>query len=357
MLLSIVIAYVHRLLFSNIIDSLALQHLEIRNSLDIMHCEKNFAENLIKTICGVKEKDSVKVRRDIQREGTRQHLWMTRDPNNANRMLKPAANYVLSAQEFDIFCTRLENLKVPSNYCSEIGSHIRNRKFGALKSHDYHILMQTLLPLALRGLMDVNTRMAIMRVCRIFRRLCCKVWDPAQEDNLREDVAITMCLMEINFPLTFFDVMSHHPVHLVEELFVLGPTQVRWMYPIERTMMTLKSHVKNRARPEASIAHGYLLDETMGFATSYMHGFDVVRRRVWDADPEDCEEFEVLEGASTDYSLSRAQRDAIHKFVLRNNTLTAHLYRYVPFTCYHLCSKLVAFGYNVEWGALKLCGH
>lgn len=304
-----------------------VQHLEIRNTLDIMHCEKNICENVLKTICGWKEKDSVRVRRDMQREGIRQHLWMTRDPNNNSRMLKPRANYVLTAKEFDIFCTRLEKLKVPSGYCSDIGSHIRNKKFGALKSHDYHILMQTLLPLALRGLMDPTTRMAIMRLSRVFRRICCKVLDPAQEDNLMEDVAITMCLMEMTFPPTFFDIMSHLPMHLVKELFILGPCQVRWMYPIERTMMTLKSHVKNRARPEASIAHGYLLEETMGFATSYMHGYDVVTRRVWDADPEDCAEFEVLQGASTEVTLSRAERDSIHKFVLRNNTLTAPLYR------------------------------
>ena len=323
--------YCHNIVLTLLSVGMRMQHLDIRNLLDIMHCEKNIAENLIKTICGVKEKDSVKVRRDMQREGIRPHLWMTRDPNNASRMLKPVANYVLTAREFDIFCMRLENLKVPSEYCSDIGSHIRNKKFGALKSHDYHILMQTLLPLALRGLMEANTRMAIMRVCRIFRRLCCKVWDPLQEENLREDVAITMCLVEMTFPPTFFDIMSHLPMHLVEELIILGPTQVRWMYPIERTMMTLKNHVKNRARPEASIAHGYLLDETMGFATSYMHGFNVVRRRVWDADPEDSAEYEVLEGAPSDYSLTRAQRDAIHKFVLRNNTLTASYYRYSNF--------------------------
>ena len=177
-------------------------HLEIRNTLDIMHCEKNFAENLLKTICGYKEKDSVRVRRDMEREGIRRHLWMVWDSNNAARMLKPAPNYVLTAQEFDVFYTRLENLKVPFGYCSELGTHIRNRQFGALKSHDYHILMQTLIPLALRGLMERNTRMAIMRACRVFRRICCKVWDPAQADDLREDVAITMCLMEISFPPT-----------------------------------------------------------------------------------------------------------------------------------------------------------
>ena len=207
----------------------------------------------------------------MQREGIRPHLWMVRDPNDNSRMLKLAANYVLSPKEFNIFCDRLEKIKVPSGYCSEISCHIRNRKFGALKSHDYHILMQSLIPLALRGLMEQNTRMAIMRSCRVFRRICCKVWDLAQTDNLREDVAITMCLMEISFPPNFFDIMSHLPIHLVQELFVLGPVQVCWMYLVERTMMTLKNHVTNRARLEASIAHGYLLDETMGFATSYMH--------------------------------------------------------------------------------------
>ena len=305
-----------------------LQHLEIRNTLDVMHCEKNFCENILKTICGFHEKDSVRVRRDMEREGIKKHLWMVRDPRNQSRMVKPVANYVLTAKEFDIFCTRLETLKIPTGYCSEIGGHIRNRKFGALKSHDYHILMQTLLPLALRGLMEKNTRLAIMRSCRLFRRICSKVWDPTQAEDLCEEAAVTMCLMEITFPPTFFDIMSHLPLHLVKELIILGPVQVRWMYPVERTMMTLKNHVKNRARPEASISHGYLLDETMGFATSYMHGFDVVRRRVWDADPEDCEEFEVLEGATTDYKLSRLERDAIHRFVLRNSTLTEPYYRY-----------------------------
>src|SRR5436305_632197 len=100
------------------------------------------------------------------------------------------------------------------------------------------------------------------------------------------------------------------------------------MYPIKQSMRTLKNHVKNRARPKASIAHGYLLEETMGFATSYMYGFDVVGRRVWDANPEDCAEYEVLEGGYVDFNLSQAQRDAIHKFVLRNNTPIAPLYRY-----------------------------
>ena len=75
----------------------------------------------------------------------------------------------------------------------------------------------------------------------------------------------------------------------------------------------------------------------MAFATSYMHGFDVVRQRVQDADLKDCGEFEVLEGASIDIILTRAQRDAIHKFVLRNNTLTT------PFYMFDFSQKLMGY--------------
>ena len=40
----------------------SLQHLQIRNTLDLMHCKKNYAENVMKTICGAKEKGSLLVR-------------------------------------------------------------------------------------------------------------------------------------------------------------------------------------------------------------------------------------------------------------------------------------------------------
>lgn len=127
-----------------------------------MHCEKNFAENVLKTIVG--NKDSIKVRLDLKHEKIRPHLCLTPDPRNPGKMLKPFAPYVLTPEEFDTFCTRLESVKVPSEYCSNMSSYIRNKKFGALKSHDYHVLIQTLLPMALRGLMEDGPRMAIMRV-------------------------------------------------------------------------------------------------------------------------------------------------------------------------------------------------
>jgi hypothetical protein len=90
------------------------------------------------------------------------------------------------------------------------------------------------------------------------------------------------------------------------------------MYPIERYMKTLKDYVWNMARLEASMAEGYLKDECIGFITDYLQRFDVVQRRVWDAEEEYSDAEEVLEGAGKPYIMSAAQRDVAHKYVLEN---------------------------------------
>jgi hypothetical protein len=99
-------------------------------------------------------------------------------------MMKPHAPYVLTAEEFEVFGQTIESLKMPSGYSSSLGKHIRGRKFGSLKSHNYHVLMQQIMPLALRGLLTEGARMAVMRMCKIFRRLCMKVYNPADFDSL-----------------------------------------------------------------------------------------------------------------------------------------------------------------------------
>jgi hypothetical protein len=90
--------------------------------------------------------------------------------------------------------------------------------------------------------------------------------------------------------------MTHLPYHLVQELDLCGPVTTRWMYPIERYMKTLKGYVWNMARPEASMAEGYLKDECIGFVTEYLQRFDVVHKRVWDAEEEYGDAEEVVEG-------------------------------------------------------------
>jgi hypothetical protein len=160
--------------------------------------------------------------------------------------------------------------------------------------------------------------MAIMRMCKIFRCICTKVYNSAEFESLQVDVAESMTLLEMEFPPSFFDIMTHLSYHLVQELDLCGLVSTRWMYSVERYMKTLKGYVQNMARPEASMAEGYVKDECIGFVTEYLQRFDVVQRRVWDANEEYGEVEEALEGAGKPYMLSSALRDVAHKYVLQN---------------------------------------
>jgi hypothetical protein len=231
------------------------QDLLIRFTLDVVHYEMNLAKNFLKTITGLK--DTVKVRRDLQRKGIRKHLWLTTDPRRAGKLMKPAAPYVLSDAEFDVFASTIESLRTPSGYASVLGKHIRSKKFGGLKSHDYHVLMQELMPLALRGLLKPGPRLAVMRMSKVFRRICTKVYNLADFESLKVDVAESMALLETEFPPSFFDIMTHLPYHLVEELELCGPVATRWMYHVERYMKTLKDYVQNMARPISAVDEAY----------------------------------------------------------------------------------------------------
>jgi hypothetical protein len=50
--------------------------------------------------------------------------------------------------------------------------------------------------------------------------------------------------------------------------------QYQWMYPIERFLRTLKSFVKNKARPEGAIAEVVVLQERVTLCFMYLHGIE-----------------------------------------------------------------------------------
>jgi hypothetical protein len=72
-----------------------------------MHCEKNkLAKNILRTITW--EKDTVKVKQDLQCKGLRPHLWLIPNSRRPGKFLKPVASFVLTTSEFDVFCSTIE---------------------------------------------------------------------------------------------------------------------------------------------------------------------------------------------------------------------------------------------------------
>jgi hypothetical protein len=123
---------------------------------------------------------------------------------------------------------------------------------------------------------------------------------------------------------TFFDMMTHLLVHLMEELFICGPIHTRWMYPIERYLKTLKGYVRNKARLEGSMAKGYALEEALGFWTKYLQDFIATTQHVWDEKEDPMTYHEVLEGGGRPQIMNANVRDMAHSFVLRNVKLMAN---------------------------------
>ncbi|GKV48031.1 hypothetical protein SLEP1_g54870 [Rubroshorea leprosula] len=94
----------------------------IRHNLDVMHCEKNFFDNIIHTVMDdSSSKDNVKSRMDLPLYCDREELHLYYDHGFASNIAH---------------CVNLAELRL-------VG----------LKSHDCHIFMQRLIPIAFRGLL------------------------------------------------------------------------------------------------------------------------------------------------------------------------------------------------------------
>ena len=95
-----------------------------------------------------------------------------KDPDDLHPMktdkggLRPAS-YTLTKEEKEILFEVLRSMKVPSGFSSNIKGIINmtEKKFQNLKSHDCHVLMTQLLPIALRGILTKNIRQPIMKLC------------------------------------------------------------------------------------------------------------------------------------------------------------------------------------------------
>ena len=153
-----------------------------------------------------------------------------------NGVILLAACYSLTSNEKREFLKFFKEVKVLDGYVSNISRRIQvnERKIFRLKSHDCHVLMQQLLPLAICGVLYKNVCPAIVELCSCFKQSCSKVLKTDQLEHLQNDIIVTLCKLEKIFPSSFFYIMIHLPVHLVNVAKVAGLVQYRWMYPIER---------------------------------------------------------------------------------------------------------------------------
>ncbi|XP_021758669.1 uncharacterized protein LOC110723633 [Chenopodium quinoa] len=244
----------------------------VRHSLDVMHIEENVCDSLIGTLLNIpgKTKDGKKSRDDLKHMGIRDELHAV--TNEKGRAYLPPAAYTLSRKEKIEFCESLAGVKVPEGYSSDIRSlvNMETLKLVGLKSHDFHVLMQHLLPVAIRSILPKNVRYAIIRLCGFFHAIYSKVIDPRELTALEDEIVEILCQLEMFFPPSFFDIMIHLLIHLVREIRYCGPIHMRNQWCFERKMRTYKGYVKNAFHPEGCIAERLFYEEVLAYSNDYV---------------------------------------------------------------------------------------
>ncbi|KAK1663795.1 hypothetical protein QYE76_051954 [Lolium multiflorum] len=174
-----------------------------------------------------------------------------------------------SGEEID---TLLKGVKVPFGYSGIISRYMdpKKRNFSGMKSHDCHVMMTQILPVAIRGIMDDHVRATLTGLCNFFDVITRKSISVKKLARLQEEIVVILCELEMYFPPAFFDVMVHLLVHIMDDIISLGPAFLHNMMPFERMNGVIKGYVRNRSHPDGSIVQGWLTEECISFCTNYL---------------------------------------------------------------------------------------
>ena len=158
------------------------------------------------------------------------------DEVEEGRLYMPPAQYTLTDEQKRLFCLVLKGVRFPDGYAADIRHlvHVLEKKIVGLKSHDNHILLQHLLPLAIRKILPERVCVALPRVSNFFKQICSPTIRVSDMINLEVEIAETLSILETIFVPSFFDVMVHLMVHLPAQVRIGGPVHFRSMWSVER---------------------------------------------------------------------------------------------------------------------------
>ncbi|GJV53955.1 hypothetical protein Tco_1449696 [Tanacetum coccineum] len=244
--------------------------LTLKHNLDVMHIEKNVLESILNTLLmNDKSKDTAKARQDLKILGIRSGLWLGQNKNG--KCSKPQAAYSFKPEDRKKFCQFIKGVKLPDGFGSNFKHKVTDNdtNITGLKSHDCHIMMQRLLPYGLHQYLPPDVAKPLIELCLFFKQICSQTLKVDEMLKAQSKVIDILCNLELIYPPAFFDIMIHLVIHLPLEAIFGGPIRPRWMYPFEKYMKKLKKYVRNKAKPEGSIAEGYVAEEALTFSSYY----------------------------------------------------------------------------------------
>ncbi|MCO5567180.1 hypothetical protein L7F22_020868 [Adiantum nelumboides] len=212
-----------------------------------MHIFKNVGHSLWQHLVGFK--DTAATRNDLKDQNSKPNLWPLFDETGRETTYAPAP-WVLTAEEVQTINTRIQLIRTPTGYgasCQNLFT-LDDKSLSGLKTHDWHNFVKI---------------------------------DKGLIPQKKHECIELLCLMEKELPTSFFDIQIHLLIHLVDEIEFAGVVFARWMFWAERFMRVLKGYVRQKARPEGSMAEGWMLEECMYYVCEYLERTIFEAPRVW----------------------------------------------------------------------------
>jgi hypothetical protein len=159
----------------------------------------------------------------------------------------------------------------PDGYAANLrrGVNLTTLRINGLKTHDYHVWIERLLPVMVRGYVPDHVWQVLAELSFFFRQLCAKELSLGVVTELEKMAPVLLCKLEQIFPPGFFLSMQHLLLHLPAQTRMGGPVQWRWCYAIERVLKTLRKKTGNKCQIEGSLTEGFCLEEVSNFTTTY----------------------------------------------------------------------------------------
>jgi hypothetical protein len=159
-----------------------------------MHIEKNMFENIFNTVMDVKgkTKDNIKARLDITLYCNRKNIELVYDES---RVAKPRVSLVLEKNAQLLVYKWLKSPRFLNGHASSISRlvNIEDYRLYGMKSHDCHVFMQTLIPLAFRDLLLKEISDALTEISHFFRDICSSKLNVDHIERLQTNIVETLC--------------------------------------------------------------------------------------------------------------------------------------------------------------------
>ncbi|RDX75134.1 hypothetical protein CR513_45026, partial [Mucuna pruriens] len=224
------------------------------------------------------------------------------------KLFKPKAAYALTKSQIVTICKWVKELKLSYGYASNLSRcvDINQGKLHGMKSHNCHVFMQQLLPIAFDSLLK-HIWKPLVELSHFFTELTSTILNVEKLRVMENNISVLLCKLEQIFLLSFFDSMEYLPIR-IKLVIIYIP-----LY-----------YICQRLLPDNVHSYSLLVEETSTFSSFYIRRTKMPRNVDVGEGFSSTPPISVFNyprkvgGKSITYFLDQVDIEAAHLYVLLN---------------------------------------